>query len=289
MISSWAVFLQRASAPWMDTLVYMVTMLGSETFYTIALPIVYWCIDKRKGYRLGLVFLFSTFVNSFLKFAFHTPRPPVPTVAGQPRVIHPETGGGYSFPSGHTQGSASFWGWLAVEYRRRWFWIAAAVIIVLVGLSRVYLNVHWPIDIVGGFIIGSIIVAGASFLFGRLNTKTWSPWLRVGLAIVLPLILFAVHHTDDTYILIGLLIGMPIGREIEDRHVGWTEKALLWQQIVKLVIGMAGFMGLRYGIKAIFPELALFDVLRYAIIGVWVAAGAPWVFKRLRLEAPKEA
>ncbi|MGB8644206.1 MAG: hypothetical protein WCF84_03150 [Anaerolineae bacterium] len=48
-------------------------------------------------------------------------------------------------------------------------------------------------------------------------------------------------------------------------------------------MGIAIVLGLRFGLKAIFPIMDVFDMLRYAIIGVWISLGAPWLFMTLHL------
>ena len=55
------------------------------------------------------------------------------------------------------------------------------------------------------------------------------------------------------------------------------------KQIVKFVIGLAVLLAFRFGLKAIFPELPVFDLIRYAAMGVWASLGAPWVFVQTKL------
>ncbi|HEU5138613.1 MAG TPA: phosphatase PAP2 family protein [Bacillales bacterium] len=82
----------------------------------------------------------------------------------------------YSFPSGHAMNSTAFFGFLAYLLHRRlkrkgkptaWVWAAACVLIFLIGLSRVYLGVHFPLDVFGGFL------AGGSWLFLTLFLNTF--------------------------------------------------------------------------------------------------------------------
>lgn len=278
MTTSWAEFLQRWSSPGMDALAYIVTNLGSELFYTIALPIIYWAWSKRTGYRLGIIFLLSMWLNSAVKYALAIPRP---SPTGTVRVIHPETGGGYAFPSGHAQGSTTFWGYLATEVRKKWFWVVASLVVILVSLSRIYLNVHWPSDVAGGIVIGAALVVLGSF-GGRLLERLRLPvYVRIAGAVVAPLVLYSIHHTGDVHMLVGLLIGLPIGRVLEETLVGWDEKAPLLVQVAKVLLGMAGFLVVRMGLKAVLPDLGLMHVLRYAVAGIWVSFGAPWAFKAL--------
>ena len=278
MTTSWAEFLQRWSSPGVDALAYIVTCLGSELFYTVALPVIYWAWSKRTGYRLGILFLLSMWLNSALKYALAIPRPPATPKA---RIIHAETGGGYGFPSGHAQGSSTFWGYLASEEGKRWLWLVASVIVGLVSLSRIYLNVHWPADVAGGIAIGAVLVF-SGWLAGRLTERLRpSGPVCVAAAVTGPLILYWVHHSAEVYMMVGLLIGLPIGRMLEERMIGWEEKAPWAIQIRKVLLGMAGFLVIRTGLKAILPDMGLMHVFRYTVAGIWVSFGAPWAFKTL--------
>ena len=98
-------------------------------------------------------------LNSILKISFHTQRPfeKLDYISG--KRVHTATG--YSFPSGHTQGAVTFYITLAQIVRRRWFSIVAIVICLLVGLTRMYLGVHWPVDVIGGMVLGVVM----SFVF----------------------------------------------------------------------------------------------------------------------------
>jgi hypothetical protein len=61
-------------------------------------------------------------------------------------------------PSGHAQDAASIWGLLAVSLRRWWMTVAAVVMILMIGLSRIYLGVHFAHDVLGGWAVGLILL-----------------------------------------------------------------------------------------------------------------------------------
>ncbi|HAH95429.1 MAG TPA: phospholipid phosphatase, partial [Firmicutes bacterium] len=82
---------------------YYITMVGSENFYLLALTVIFWCINKRFGFRLGLIVICSDYLNTALKQAFKIARPEGKW-PGLVESMHAETGGGYGFPSGHAQG-----------------------------------------------------------------------------------------------------------------------------------------------------------------------------------------
>jgi membrane-associated phospholipid phosphatase len=280
LTTSWAEFLQRFSSPFMDTLVYLITSVGSEIFYTIALPLLYWVWSKEVGYRVGVVFLSSDFLNRYLKFVFRIPRPPATSTV---RVIHPETGGGYAFPSGHAQGSTVFWGWLSSEARKRWLYTVGALAVVIVSASRIYLNVHWPQDVLGGIGIGFIVLAVWAVIFRISQRNRLSLDLRILGCIFIPVVAYIVYP-HETHMLAGVLMGLSLGRLLEDRFIGWKEKATLQQNVLKAFTGILGFLVLRYALKIIFPDQGFFNILRYALAGLWVTLAAPWVFVQMGWE-----
>lgn len=282
MTTSWAEFLQSFSSPALDRCVYLITSIGSEFFYAIALAFVYWVWDKRKGYRLGVVFLSSMFVNGWLKYAFALPRP---EASGNLRVLYPETGGGYSFPSGHAQGTTTFWGWLSREIRTKRFCFLAGIVIVMVSASRIYLNVHWPVDVVGGLIIGLLWVGLWHLVFRYYDHTQWNVRLRLAFSIVVPIVLYLVHPNGDSAMLAGLLIGLPWGSYLEERYLEWNERACTREQCMKVALGAAGFALLRYGLRVLFdlvwPGSEVLDIARYALVALWVSFGAPFIFVKL--------
>jgi hypothetical protein len=127
-------------------------MLGNEIFYLILIPIIYLCLDKITGLNLITFYLISSISNTYLKEIFHTPRPSSEKV----RVLIEESS--YAFPSNHAQGAVVFWGYLFSKAKKIWIKILLIITIFLISLSRIYLGVHFPIDILGGCLIGFLIL-----------------------------------------------------------------------------------------------------------------------------------
>ena len=93
----------------------------------------------------------------------------------------------------------------------------------------------------------------------------------------------------------GTLFGMLLGLVWLAGQGGFQTKGLWWKLVLRYLLGVAGVLIIRYGLKAIFPsgENALayfFGYLRYTVIGFWVTGGAPWTFIRVNLaEKQKKA
>jgi membrane-associated phospholipid phosphatase len=272
-------FIQSFSSPFLDEFFQVVTMLGEEYFYILMLALVFWCIDKRYGYKLSFAFLLSGVVNGVAKSIVNAPRP---IGTDGIRSLRVETATGTSFPSGHTQSITSFMVSVMKKLNRAWAYIVGCILILLVGISRMYLGVHWPLDVLGGIVFGTaaVLLADAAFEFmQRKNIK----WLHLLLLIPVLAVVVVWHDSADLVKTAGTFSAFLIGFSIESRFIHFDPKASFLRQVVKYVLGIAVALALKEGLKLLFPEGAAFNYLRYLIVGLWVTVGAPVVFMALKL------
>ncbi len=267
-------WLQEHGSPALTAFFRAVTNLGSLEFYMLAIPLIYWLVDKHFGFRFSVFFIFSAYVNSGLKHIFHTERPP--------RELRLVTQEGYSFPSGHAQGSTAFWGFLALKLKTRLAWIGAAVLIFLISFSRLYLAVHWPIDVLGGVVIGAVLLFAYSFVA---ETDLLQIPLRAWVlgSVLAAAILYLIHPAGDGPMTAGFLLGALLGYRLELLYVRFQEEATALQNVAKAVLGLAVLFLLRIALKPLVAWLpaGLSVVVRYALLGLWASLGAPFVFTKL--------
>jgi membrane-associated phospholipid phosphatase len=280
---------QLVHGPVLDGLFKAITFLGEEDFFMILLPLVLWCVDFASGMRLAVVFLTSTYVNDGLKTVFAHPRP----FELDPSVkLHDAEG--YGLPSGHSQSAVVVWGTLAAELRKRWLWIVAVVLMVLIGFSRIYLGVHFPTDVLGGWAVGVGFLMLCLAVGPRL--EAWLVQSKVTiqllLAVLLPIALLLIYASDTATTVMGVLIGAGVGAILTEQSLHFSADGPLWQRVARLVVGSVVIVGLRYGLKLIFPDEGeplyfLMRTVRYGVMGLWAGLGAPWLFLRLRLASRK--
>lgn len=264
-------FVQSFHSPFLDTLAQLITSLGEDYFFIVIAAITIWCINKKIGWRLGMIALSSAALNAGLKQIFRIERP----IGGYGiRSLRLETAGGYSFPSGHSQFTASIWTAIAKYLDKSWFYFLAGIVMSLVGLSRIYLGVHFISDVIAGLAIGIIWAFLADYLLGLLEKKPTYLYLLGALIIALMPFL----PLPDFYKVGGTVLGLIIGYLLEKRYVNYCEKAPLWVQLLKIILGLAGVLAIKEGLKLLLPSLLLSDALRYLVIGVWVTALAPYLF-----------
>ncbi|MGE5577651.1 MAG: phosphatase PAP2 family protein [Syntrophothermus sp.] len=268
--------IQSVANPVLDAFFVAMSAMGSEEFFVAVIGFLYWNIDKRLGYRLGAVLLSSQALNSYLKDLFHTPRPSPQAV----RVLMPEWAAGYAFPSGHAQGATTFWGFLALQIRRAWFFAAAALMIFLVSLSRLYLGVHFPVDLFGGFLLGItvLIVAHKVLTLSDKGLAFDGLPFRLALALGLPLLFLLFSRTEEVAKLIGLLMGISAGYALEGEYIQFQERQSVGMQLLKTFVGLSGMFVLRLALKDLLPPGPFFALVRYLVLGLWATAGAPWLF-----------
>lgn len=152
--------MERMGAPWLDNLALEVTALGARVVvWMVVLIASVFLWSSRHHYSAALLWVSmigAGFVNAALKVSFNRPRPDVFPW----RTQHV---GLASFPSGHAMTSIVVYGTLAfliarlapTRLLRRLTWALAIVVILLIGWSRLYLGVHYPSDVLAGFVMGA--------------------------------------------------------------------------------------------------------------------------------------
>lgn len=294
-------WIQSFANPALDAFFGLVTNTASEEFFLIALPPLLWCYDLQVGVRFVVIFLLSVYGNGLLKDFFQTPRPYL--VDSRVRSLLEDTGGGYAWPSGHTQNATVFWFYLVAQLRR-WRlvgWVGAGIMVLLVALSRLYLGLHWPLDVVGGFLVGMVFLFTAWGLFHIWDRRGWQlpPWAGLLLSLIGPVVLLlaaqqiATPGTVETDArALGVVAGLGLGYVLERRYVRFQPRGLAWwKHALKIGIGLIGVIGLRLALKPILSLVLPLDweaFLRYGLIGLWVILGAPALFRLLRLTSSRD-
>jgi len=293
------------------------SFLGTEDFYLLILPVVYWGVDAQLGLRLGVMTTLTSGVNTIFKFAFHAPRPY--WVNSEVQAFSAETS--FGAPSGHAQNALTLWGVWGTYARKTWVWVVVVFVVLGISLSRTYLAVHFPFDTLMGWLIGIVLLVsfnrlwepvsawakkqdmakqiGAAFIASmvmlllgagvKMLLGDWSvpvAWeqnaARAGGELIDPLSLSGLVTSSATFF--GLLAGVawiaPQG--------GYRVATQMSKRIQQYLVGVVGVALLYLGLKLIFPSgddliAYIFRFLRYTMVGFWVAGLAPYIFIKLNL------
>ena len=301
---------------WLIAPMNFFSQLGTEEFFFLVLPLIYWSIDSALGIRVGLLLGTSTVFNVIGKLAFAGPRPY--WVSSHVRALWPETS--FGIPSGHAQNAMSVWGIIAVRGRQAWLTVVCIFLIFMIGISRIYLGSHFPHDVVFGWLIGGLLVWGYA--------RYWEPvaaWLskkslaaQMGIAALSTLIFILVGmgvmavradfqmpqswidnallsgtgpdpvDPNTIFTAAGSFLGLALGLAWINSMGGYQATGPVWKRALRYVIGLIGVLILWQGLGAIFPRgdgLLIYSLrlLRYTLVGAWVSGGAPWLFQHFNL------
>ncbi len=238
-------FIQSFQQPLLDNFFELITMLGESTVIISIILGIYWCLDKRRGECIAYAFFTSSLLNNTLKNIFKAKRP-----IGEEgvRSLRVHTATGYSFPSGHSQGAAATYGVVCLIYRKHKLAVILLLIPLLVGLSRLYLGVHYPKDVIAGIILGSITCYITYKLFTKVKNKQLL--YLITLIIFLPSVF---NSSADFSKSIGTFIGFTIGTWFEANYVNFHVNIKLYKKIIRFIIGIV----LIIIVKILFSYLSL--------------------------------
>lgn len=315
----------QALGGWLSEPMRLFSLLGNEEFYLLVMPVLYWSVDARLGFRVAIMLLLSNGFSAFFKVLFHSPRP----YWIDPRVRAFSVEPSFGIPSGHAQNAASIWGLVTAEARGRGAKIFLILLIFLIGLSRIYLGVHFVSDVLLGWLLGGLLLWG--FLRAE---RLLSAWLRsqslpqmLALAVLSSLLLGAVMllpaltlrdwqvpeawertalaanpeseidplNPDGAFTVSGTWLGMMAGVAwMYHRRGGFQVSRAPRQRVLCYLIGLIGIFFFWYALGGVFPrgdDLLSYSLrfLRYTLVGLWVSALAPLLFQRLGLNEPAQA
>ena len=254
---------------------------------------IFWNFDRHKGFILTFTLIISLISNNILKIVFRSPRPFQVLNQLQGKRIHTATG--YSFPSGHTQGATTFYSSLFLIFRKRILLIVSILLILSVALSRVYLAVHWPIDVIASILLGIIIpVITVPFLVHIENDDQRKLKFIVILNICTVLILLILQLskififggnllTDDLIKITALLNGVSWGFLLDMNHSNFSIDNSLLKRIIRYIIGLSIAFLIMEGMKVVLPYRSLFHYIRYFITGIWIIYIYPYLGSKIGL------
>jgi membrane-associated phospholipid phosphatase len=290
---------QSFSSPMLTAIMRVITGLGSPTVCMILFPFIYWCVDEKKGLRLGLAVLISAWINISLKFLFNQPRPFFEGYDPSLGMISERMGG---FPSLHAQASLVLWTIIASWGKRKWLFGAAAIFCLLVGFSRIYLGIHFPTDILGGWILGALVLCAYFLLGSRIEALLGNGGFRAGMiaSAALAFIMILYQPGEEVLMPSAVTLGIGVGYCLNRRYIGFrssaffshTEGAIQTKYpilLARYILGIACLFLLLAVSEKLIPitehsvNYKLVSFLKLAAAALWFSAGAPWLFCKIRL------
>lgn len=302
-------------SPALDTLMDAISFLGRTEFYLVFIPFIYWALDASLGLRMLLMLVSVNFTNSTVKVLLHQPRP---YWLGEVKALSDEPT--YGLPSSHASDSLGFWGYLAYRMKKDWLnWLVAAIV-VLVGISRLYLGMHFIHDVLLGWIVGAAVLLTFTRYEGKvagwLNKRSLASnvgfafGISLGMIAIALLARAAINGVADPaawsefaalsrspnygFSLGGVFFGGLSGYFLMKKHANFDEGGTRAKRVGRYLVGVIGVVVLFFGLDKAFSAIAADETvlgyvlryIRYGTVGLWVTFIAPWIFLKLKLAAP---
>jgi len=262
-------------------------------------------------------------VNTALKVAFHGPRPY--WYSSNVKVLV-SAENSFGVPSGHAQNGVVVWGTLADRIKHRTIWIIAIIVMFLIGISRIYLAVHFPHDVLLGWLFG-VVMLWALLRFER-PVLNWIKKYQIGIQLLIIFVfsLFLIFIVIIAQLSLsgwslpmdwvsnahlafpnepeinplsyhnylsspGAFFGLAAGWIWISKLGGFSTKDTWLKLILRYILGLVGVLVLYLGLGALFSDSETFisysiRYIRYALIGFWISGFAPWLFVKLKLASP---
>ena len=312
-------FLQSFSNDILDFFFGVVTTFGNTLPILIIIVLLYYTYNKEYILKLLYLLILSAHLNSILKIFFHNPRPYVydEKFKVTTQILRETTWGadGYSFPSGHSQTQGTLWGFVFQKYRNFSILIFGLVLLISVPLSRSYLGVHWPSDILVGVIVGILVAflyVQVDIRYGNYYTeksdKTKLVFGFLGSLLLLILGFGVVFFTtflfgsslapdlwnhSDLGVYPGIFAGVSIGKVFEDNYICFKIYGRQPLRIlIRIIIGFASVVllslftdkvsGLFENFQSTIPWLSsIVDYCSYFILAFTLILIIPLLFTKI--------
>lgn len=285
------------------------TFFGELSTVIVIMAVVYWCVSKEFGAYLLMGWSGNRLVNGFLKVTACAYRPWIRDARIVPYGNSMTTATGYSFPSGHTMnGSTVYGGCVVRKDLSKGFRIVMGLLIVLIGLSRCWLGVHTPQDILVGWVCGMLVMWLVAKLMRWIEAHPEKDLLVVCIGIVLA-VLVAVYAgvkpypvdynaegkilvdgakmANDTFKGVGWCIAFLVGWILERRFVDFSTEVSSQCKLIRLGSGLLGY----YAVSLILVPLVknwiggpAGTLVSCFVQMFFVAFLFPWIFKHFEKE-----
>ena len=288
-------------------LAHIAAFAGGVEVYILLAALIYVVWNKRLAIQISVVMLAALSINDLLKLLIRNPCPFIAQGtylqkwAVSARSAH-SLAAEFSTPSGHATGVAAFYGYLYGKVQNRVVRTIAVAAILLIGVSRPYLGVHYFEDVFLGWALG-LTVAAVGLHYAEAFVAAWnrvSHWLQIaivasaGLALWLVAVLLNGHSTTGqpyAYLCYGgFLTGVVIARPLELSKVNFDPRSsTILVKILRYLLSVGLLIFALFALEAIFLHIThqystlwnLLEYVRFIAAGFVTVFLAPWVFTRI--------
>ena len=278
-------FLQENLASFNATFSKLFAFFGSEEGLLLLMLIAFFCWKKESGKKLILTVVPMIAWMAMIKAVVKRPRP----YMEYPETIKPLalvddaagaqdiTAQGYSFPSMHSGTVAASYFTLAKDIKEKWATILAAFLTIAVGISRVAAGMHYPSDVLAGWLIGFAAIGIYSYLEKHIENENQRSLIL--LISTIPGLLFV--RTQEYFTILGMMIGSTLAFIFEEKYVNFQPTGKILFMILRVAGAFAIFLVLNTLLKMPFdPAYLASDNIGALLIRTFVIIGVyPLLFR----------
>ena len=279
-------WLEGLRTSFLNVLFESITLLGEETLIILLVVALWFAVDKKLAKQVFFVTATSLSVNGIIKNFAQVPRPFTKGIS----CVRVDTATGYSFPSGHTQGFATWSSFFAIKVKKIWLSVLVGVLITLVAVSRLYLGAHYPSDVIVAVVLGVSLSAFGNYLFVKVkDTKK----LYLGTFLIMtPFIAYFLYVADplfaDLFKTFGMIGGMVVVSFLDEKTEPLSYEVAWWKKVIRIVLGVVIAVALKEVIKRmnvfeVMPISLFIDAIRYFVVVMAVGVLCPLLFKKIKL------
>ena len=272
-------FFESIRNPFLTAFFGVFSLFGETLVLGALLVIVFWLAPRRTGEQIVVTVLSSFCLNSYLKFTVARARP---YTAGVVSALNPPLSSSLdpyaSFPSGHVQTSAGFFGSAASRSKRILPPLLCLLTVILVALSRLYFGVHYPTDVLGGFLFGAFIVLFWALVFRVAYSARLFILLGTAVLALVPLFLSPSHEYLESA---GLYVGAAIALSAGHFLLG-DSLPRFSVRLRRLPVGLALALA-TFSLTLLFPAQDAATFLKWMLLSLVGFLIAPAVFERLEI------
>ena len=296
-------FLNRFSSNALTIVFWFISLIGGGEFTLLVILVLYYCYDKEKAEKIAFASIFAMLTNGLIKNLVSASRP-FEGLDGRThlrKIDKNRTGHlseivnklddgatGPSFPSGHSQNVGSLFTSLTLYIRKKWMLIISIIVMILIPLSRLYLGVHFPSDVIVGLAAGVVISTALFYLLKFFHKKNISiNYLYGATAIIFLPFLFIFYNVPkaaDFFKTYGLFVGFFVGIMIEKKYVNFSTDVSLLKKGIRLILALCMLLMIKDNLKVIFNIISvennLLAMLRYLLTIFSVIGFLPFLFTR---------
>ena len=299
------------------------SFIGTEYVYILLFGVLYWCIDKKFAREVAGAAFVGMLTNAGIKSFFNRLRPfqqsPNTITCRDTSILATDSKGNYisvdspngtylqstssSFPSGHAQNASSFYNSFAKSLKKNWAWIVGNIICVLVMISRMVLGVHFLTDVLSGYLFGLGTIELVYFLRSKFKNEYHLYYIIIAVFGVLTFLSpIWSDHTRDLFTVYGSYVGLIIGFQFEEKHVGFLMTKSFWKNLIRLLLGLGIVIALKVLLKYTYSFWTIegtylaniFDFIRYGLmifagVGLYPLLIKKWSFLNDKVEAADTA